>query len=816
MIEAYITGVAIAKNDQGIIVEYFNNLKGFLPFDSLEKYNKKYSFNKGDMIEAYMLFKANKGLSLTISEEESINFKPRVGEKGERLGPRNLLPKDKEFKIGEKVNALIHKFNKQWSYPLIVKLTENKFGFIMFSDVWFKGLNSEEDINSKYKPGKMIDVYIKSITPSSIKDVKIECTLKNPNEKQAKTVYKNGDKVMWRFVKFKSGFGATVQLSSNKYGFVDICEIDDYINSRVDVILKNKAIFYGRIIDDTPEKVLISTRDSMVDDHKYKILGNDGSSLEFKKLFGESQKKGDIRNLIVKYHNWRELITINMLVRGYITSINQHGVFIKLARNFSVRASLREISDDSTTTAENLFVQNTMVLGRVMKFNKDKVDISLRESILLYGIDEIDIAEIQPGFKAKLFVLSIASQMAFWQIIGSRYKWKVKLTKDDPEIKIGQKIIARIKSVTKDTPTKILMHEVEICNEEPNEEFKVITGLIQKVKNVQEVDLEEMKVDEGKEKDDEVHINQNEVEQNIEDLQELLEAGEDSDDEMDEEAKKITKFLKFDEGGESSDDDILPQSYEGEESEMEHEEQESEHDEAEGDHEEEEEDQDGKVVEEESKKVKSKSMNDHIQDEINTMLKERGITNEEHDDDYFEQMLLSNPNNSFVWTHYISHCLSKKGYKEAKILWERAVKTIDITNLREKLNLWIAYMNFESKFGKDQEFQAVVKRALKINDQKEVYLSVIDIYLKRKNYKIIEGIYVILSRKYKYDVDIWKRYIEYLFTASKIKEDESHEDHILLQDVELSEKRKGTFKGSSNSWKERSDWAYKKICNWRI
>ena len=99
-------------------------------------------------------------------------------------------------------------------------------------------------------------------------------------------------------------------------------------------------------------------------------------------------------------------------------------------------------------------------------------------------------------------------------------------------------------------------------------------------------------------------------------------------------------------------------------------------------------------------------------------------------------------------------------------------------------------MNFESKFGKEKEFQSVVKRALKVNDQREVYIAVIDIYLKRKSYKIIEGIYVILSRKYKFDVDIWKRYIEYLFTAQKIKDDESNEDHILLADVELSEKEK--------------------------
>ncbi|CAI2362226.1 unnamed protein product [Moneuplotes crassus] len=735
-----MTGVLKARDEKGYIIEYFNNLRGFLPFDNLEKYGEKISFKKGTLIEAYLLFKTKEGLSLTVSKEESIKFKPKPGQ--DAAGRSKIyIPKNANFEKGDKAQGIICKFNKSCSYPLTIKLSEKHLGVVFFSDLGLKEGFDQSELERMFEIGSVIDVYIK--TPKE-GEGKIECSLIPPEQERSVKRFEEGSKALCRYVKFKNGFGATVQLSPTKYGFIDICELTDEIEKF------DKTLFFARVIDVSQTKIQLSARDSLVDDEKYKILGTDGTSLEYKKAFGESQKKGDLRNLIIKYHNWRELLTENTLVRGYVTSINQHGVFIKLARNLSVRANLREISDDPNVKPEDFLSRNTLVLGRILNFYKDKVNITLRESIVTYGIDEVDISEFQAGFKAKLMVLSIANKLAFCQIIGSRYKCKVKLTKEDPTVKIGQKIIARIKSVNEDNPPKIMMHEVEECNEVMTEEYDRLISLMSEVKEVQQ-DFLQHKDDDEEEKVSEVNINQNEVEQNIEDLQELLEVGEESSDkEMDEEAKKITKFLKFDEGEKEQEEE--------------------------------------KEAKEEDKKKETKTMNQHIQEEISIMLKERGIKEEDHDSHYYERMLLANPSNSFLWIHYISQELAKKGYKDAKVLCERAVKSIDITKLKEKLNLWIAYMNLESKFGKEKEFKSIINRALKINDQKEIYLAVIDIYKRRKNYKIIEGFYIILTKKYNFHLDVWKKYVEYLFEAHNIKEDDKHPDHILLVDVELTEK----------------------------
>ena len=73
-----ITGVLQKEHAQGYILEFYNGIRGYLPFRILEKYNKKFSYTKGSMIQCYMLYKSEKGLDLTISKEESLNFKPKT------------------------------------------------------------------------------------------------------------------------------------------------------------------------------------------------------------------------------------------------------------------------------------------------------------------------------------------------------------------------------------------------------------------------------------------------------------------------------------------------------------------------------------------------------------------------------------------------------------------------------------------------------------------------------------------------------------------------------------------------------------------
>lgn len=415
------------------------------------------------------------------------------------------MPADKVFKVGEKVKAIITKFDPTKSFPLVLKLSDKQYAYVFFGDMGLQETDDMTHLSTVFEPGSLLEkVYIKNIVEQIDKEPRIECTLTKPSEKEVKPKYDIGTKALCRYVKFRDGFGATVQITQNQYGFVDLCEIDDDIVPGVNEILKEKMFFFARIIDVYKSKPQLSARQSLLDDKSYELLTNDSSSLEFKEKFGAQKDRGDLRNFIIKYHNWRQLLTENMIVRGYVSTINQHGVFIKIARNFTARASIKEISDNGPATAAGSFLSlNTLALARITSFQKDKVHISLRDSILLYGINEVDILEITAGVKAKLLVLSVLENLAYCQIIGSPYKCRVKLVKSDPEVKVDQKIIARVKTVDTSGPLPhITMHEVEECKEEHNQEYYQMQGLIQLVKQVQQVDHAK----ENKEKDDDKEV----------------------------------------------------------------------------------------------------------------------------------------------------------------------------------------------------------------------------------------------------------------------------------------------------------------------
>jgi len=78
--------------------------------------------------------------------------------------------------------------------------------------------------------------------------------------------------------------------------------------------------------------------------------------------------------------------------------------------------------------------------------------------------------------------------------------------------------------------------------------------------------------------------------------------------------------------------------------------------------------------------------------------------------------------------------LEKLDVAASRRVAERAVKSVSISNDADKLNLWIAYMNMENNFGDQDTLQAVVKRALEVNDRKKIYLQLVNIYRTSSKY----------------------------------------------------------------------------------
>ena len=69
----------------------------------------------------------------------------------------------------------------------------------------------------------------------------------------------------------------------------------------------------------------------------------------------------------------------------------------------------------------------------------------------------------------------------------------------------------------------------------------------------------------------------------------------------------------------------------------------------------------------------------------------------------FERLLVADYDQSYLWIQYMAFMLENLDADAARRVAERAVKQVSMTAEDDKLNLWIAYINLESKYGSEQQ-----------------------------------------------------------------------------------------------------------------
>lgn len=96
----------------------------------------------------------------------------------------------------------------------------------------------------------------------------------------------------------------------------------------------------------------------------------------------------------------------------------------------------------------------------------------------------------------------------------------------------------------------------------------------------------------------------------------------------------------------------------------------------------------------------------------------------------FERLLLGQPDSSELWMQYMAFQLQVSEPAKAREVAERALKTINIREEAEKLNVWIAYLNLENAYGTDETLEDIFKRACQYNDEQVVHERLTTIYIK--------------------------------------------------------------------------------------
>lgn len=96
----------------------------------------------------------------------------------------------------------------------------------------------------------------------------------------------------------------------------------------------------------------------------------------------------------------------------------------------------------------------------------------------------------------------------------------------------------------------------------------------------------------------------------------------------------------------------------------------------------------------------------------------------------FERLLLGQPNSSVLWLSYMAFQLELSEFDEARKVAERALKTINMREQEEKLNVWIALMNLENTYGNGESLEDVFKRACQYNESQEMHERLLSIYIQ--------------------------------------------------------------------------------------
>ena len=96
----------------------------------------------------------------------------------------------------------------------------------------------------------------------------------------------------------------------------------------------------------------------------------------------------------------------------------------------------------------------------------------------------------------------------------------------------------------------------------------------------------------------------------------------------------------------------------------------------------------------------------------------------------FERLLLGRPDSSILWLGYMAFQLQLSEVDKAREIAERALRTINIREDSEKLNVWVALLNLENAYGSDDTVDEVFKRACSYNDTQDIHERLASIYIQ--------------------------------------------------------------------------------------
>ncbi|KAI5633741.1 s1 RNA binding domain-containing protein [Phthorimaea operculella] len=117
----------------------------------------------------------------------------------------------------------------------------------------------------------------------------------------------------------------------------------------------------------------------------------------------------------------------------------------------------------------------------------------------------------------------------------------------------------------------------------------------------------------------------------------------------------------------------------------------------------------------------------------------------------FERALLANPDCSQLWIAYMAFHLQATEIEKARNVGRKALNTINFREEQERLNVWLALLNCEHRFGSKESQQKTLEEALQTNDTFKVHSKLLDILVDTAKHQELSALVDLMLRKYKRD-----------------------------------------------------------------
>ncbi|TQV95484.1 rRNA biogenesis protein RRP5 [Cordyceps javanica] len=129
----------------------------------------------------------------------------------------------------------------------------------------------------------------------------------------------------------------------------------------------------------------------------------------------------------------------------------------------------------------------------------------------------------------------------------------------------------------------------------------------------------------------------------------------------------------------------------------------------------------------------------------------------------YERLLLGQPDSSELWIAYMAFQMQVSELPKAREVAERAIRTINIREETEKLNVWVAFLNLEVAYGTKATVEEVFKRACQYNDPQEIHERLASIYIQSEKLKEAEALFEAMVKKFGAKApNVWMNYAHFL------------------------------------------------------